>query len=231
VIKGSIGNTTFYDTPVNPICGRTRVKPFNPNSTNQKIARLSFMAAVGNWPLLSSSQRTEYNNLARDLHTAFPSLVHSANGRSLFLRFYSVQELFFRHGITGVSGSTRIDASYVAETPQTIAEITPLGVGGTGFTVTIYNYHTSALGLIFEISYPQPLVRYFFDTPLDWSFCGYSTIDAAAGPGFPGIAFNNFTSLLAMRAYFCRLRLIAPIADSRNWSSIPVVIRGETNTI
>lgn len=230
-IKGSIGNTTFYDTPDNPICGRSRVSPFNPSSNHQLISRLSFATAVGTWPLLSSPQRATYHDLATSLKASFPSMIHTANGRSLFCRFFSVQELFFRQGLIVFNNAINIDQPYVSETPQTIAEITPLIAPGTGFILTIYNFHTSQLTAIIEFSPSQRLVINSFSEGFNWNLSQSTTIEAAGGPGDPGVNVLHYTGLELGKAYFVRVRLLAHADDPCNWCSLPVVVRGETNRI
>jgi hypothetical protein len=230
-IKGSIGDTTFYDTPDNPINARSRVKPFNPSSSDQMTSRLAFAAAVGTWPALSSSQRLNYHDLAAQLKANFPSLVKTANGRSLFCRFYSIQELFYRIGVSTMHGQINIDNTYCVETPQTVGETTPIVTPGTGFTLVIYNYHDADLRYVFELSAPQRLVTNFYSAGFDFDLAQSSTVEHAAGPGDPGIARLHYTTLQPNKAYFVRIRLMPDYGDPCNWNSLPLILRAETNTV
>lgn len=227
-IKGSIGNTTFYDTPVNPICSRSRVSPFNPNSERQLISRLSFLQAVAAWSLLSSAQRQDYHDLALSLKSSYPSLVKTSNGRSLFCRLFSVQQLMAARDLITFSNLINIDMPYVAETPQTIAAISPLTGIGTGFVITIWNYHAYDLTWIAELSPPLPLTTYFYSGSFDWDHSGSGSINQATGPGSPGSVVGVYSTLLPNKAYFVRIRLISKASLPGNWSSLPVVYRGES---
>jgi hypothetical protein len=225
-VKGSIGYTTFYNTTDNPICGRSRVMPFNPRSSNQLTSRQSFMDAVASWPLLSAGLRDDYHALATTLKTNFPALVKTANGRSLFLRLFSVQTLMKMRGLNNYSGYTNIDSSYIADSPQTSIVIGPLAGAGYGFTVWVYNYHGEDLRYIIEMSPAQRPVSYYFSGGFDWNASGSGGIDSAAGPGYPGTQMLTFATLTNTKVYYVRVRLMASEGQPCNWSSIPIVMRG-----
>jgi hypothetical protein len=230
-IKGSIGNTTFFDTTDNPICARSRVVPFNPKSSPQQISRQCFLDAVNVWSAISTQLRDDYHALATFLKDHFPSSVKSANGRSLFLRLYTVQSIMRAQAAINYSGYTNINQDICSESPVTPATCNALTGPGTGFFIIMTNYHETDVFYTIEFSPPQKPTVYYYSGSYDWTQTASGSIMAAAGPGNPGIEGVPFTYLEAGMVYFLRIRFLASQGQPCNWNSIPLLLRCVCTTV
>lgn len=138
--RGSIAGITYLTTPSGAIIARQRVKPVNPNSTAQVLARQAMGATATLWTHITDEQRQAWDAAAGV--TTFllgRALNQPGNGRRLFHGTGQLINYLYAQGKIGAPFDGV--APNAVGVPQIQTQILPYAgpVGTTGITVRFFN--------------------------------------------------------------------------------------------
>jgi len=212
-MRNSVGGITYTANRYASIVGRAKVKPVNPSSVSQELARTTFNASVAGWKALDDAERIAWTNFAKDTPWV------NALGEQIAL---TGQNMYIAQRCAAVAADPTTTIGDLDTCPcqpglfpsplVTVGCCTNPTIGGI---ITVQNQHdTVACDAIVRISSPQSFSKLFWNGPymtgqeiLLTGIAAGATDDAEYCPlclgryfysvrVFDGVDHNNMSSLV-----------------------------------
>jgi hypothetical protein len=90
VMRGSVGGITYLGNTYQPIVGRNRTSPTQPNSANQQAIKLAWGNCSQWWNSLSDAQRQSWADYAATLSFSGPLGNYKITGRNIFMGTFAL---------------------------------------------------------------------------------------------------------------------------------------------